>query len=117
MQPFERVVGRPPDRAGLKVPGIFAIEAGAGNAGFLPYREADERSAPAAGAPTRAAGEPIGLDAAGGEAFVFDRRGGQRVARQDREGLDPRSRTDPAGPARLQKKNNPPPPNGQGKFE
>src|SRR5882757_940367 len=50
LQPFERVVGRrrqagrsvarrPRDRAGLKVPGIFAIEAGAGDTGLLPHRE------------------------------------------------------------------------------
>src|ERR1700730_218341 len=105
------------DRAGLKVSGIFAIEAGTRDPGFLPYREADERGAPAAGAATRAAGEPRGLNAAGGQTLVFDRGGGKRIARQDRESFDPRPGTDPAGPARFKKIHIAPTTNVQEDFE
>src|SRR5205085_772915 len=83
--------------AGFEAAGIFAIEAGAGDPRFLAHREAEQRRVAAGRAAHRPRRQPRRLDAAGAQPLVFDRRGA-RMARQDGERLDPRSRADPAGP-------------------
>src|SRR5207244_9944832 len=91
-------------RPGLEETAVFAVEPRAAG-GSLAHREAEQRGSLAARAAGRPGGDPWRFRATRGQPLVFDRSGGRRLTRRDRQRLDPRTPVQAADPVRVDKPN------------